>query len=393
MTIRHPIRIAYANDQILPVNETDAEQLISAMSAVGGLDGAEVCLLLPACWRATGVTAEELAAHYEVEGNFRVVTRKSVFPSARGIEKLGHGLAILRMPEYRRADLLYSRNLPTVMSALLLGDKPVVFETFRPWPKQHRSLTPLLRRMVTHPRFLGTVTHSKLAGQAFLDIGLSPEKLLIAYNGYNPKRLEPVLDQRTAREMIGLSVSRAVVTYLGHVRMAKGLGIMLDLASRYPDAEFLIVGSTGEGEVERRAAAIDNVRVVGWKRFRETGPYLYASDILFIPPTVGPLESVGNTVLPIKTFLYMASGRAIFGPASPDLLEVLESGRNALLVAPDDPEAAVAGLGRLLASPEERARLAACAASDVAELTWERRAGKILGFIEDRLADYRSAVS
>ncbi len=393
MTFHRPIRIAYANDQIFPLNETDAEQLISAMSAVGGLDRAEVCLLLPARFGAAGVTAEELAEHYEVAGNFRVATRRSLFPSVRGLEKTGHALATLRMPEYRGADLLYTRNLPTAMSALSFGDKPVVYETFRPWPRQHPSLTPLLRRLVTHRRFLGAVTHSKLAGQAFLDIGLAPEKLLVAYNGYDPKRLEPVLDRETAREMLGLPRERAVVTYLGHVRMAKGLGIMLELASRYPDAEFVIVGSTGEGEVERRAAAIGNVRVVGWKRFRDTSPYLYASDILFIPPTVGPLEKVGNTVLPIKTFLYMASGRAIFGPSSPDLLEVLESERNALLVTPDDPDAAARGLGGLLASPDERRRLGACAASDVAALTWERRAIKILGFLEERLAEYGAEIS
>ena len=192
------IKIVYTNDQLFPITETDAEQLMSAMAEVGRLSGAEVDFIFPQKWGALGPTADELAAYYEVEKSFRVFTQKSAFPSFRGLEKLGHGVATLFHPVFKEADLLYTRNLPNAMAALALTRKPVMYETFRPWSRQRKSLVPLLRWMVASERLLGVVTHSALAGQSFLDIGMPKEKLLVAYNGYDPDRMQPVLDKEAA---------------------------------------------------------------------------------------------------------------------------------------------------------------------------------------------------
>jgi glycosyltransferase involved in cell wall biosynthesis len=385
MTTSRPLRIVCANDQILPVRETDAEQILSAMSAIGELSDAEVTLLLPATWRGGTVTREALAAYYEVNSAFDVETLPSVFPSFRGLEKLGHGLAVSLSPVVRGADVLYTRNLPTAIATLKLTRTPVVYETFRPWPQQMKGLRPALRHMVTHDRFLGAVLHSRFAGQSFLDIGMPEEKLLVAHNGYDPERMQPVLGRDEARDALGLSQDQNVIAYAGHVSMGKGLGIMLDLAERLADCRFLIIGSYGEGEVERRAASLDNVEIVPWQPFKKTVPYLYAADVLFIPPTRGPLEKVGNTVLPIKTFLYMATGRAIFGGATPDLVEILETGKNAWLVEPDNLKAAYEGLSGLLGDRAKQVRLGRQAALDVAPLTWENRGAAILAFVRERL--------
>jgi glycosyltransferase involved in cell wall biosynthesis len=126
------------------------------------------------------------------------------------------------------------------------------------------------------------------------------------------------------------------------------------------------------------------VAVVPWQPFSATVPYLYAADVLLIPPTRGPLESVGNTVLPMKTFLYMAAGRAIFAPATPDLTEVLTDNVSARLVPPDDLKTAVAALRDLLADESFRVRLAAAARADVQ--TWQARAERILSFLATRLS-------
>jgi glycosyltransferase involved in cell wall biosynthesis len=168
--------------------------------------------------------------------------------------------------------------------------------------------------------------------------------------------------------------------------MKKGLGLMLEMARALPEVQFVIVGSEGEGEVERRAARLDNVRVVPWQSFDEMTPYLYAADVLLIPPSTTPLKKVGNTVLPMKTFPYMAAGRAILAPNSPDLRELLQDGENAALVPPDDSDAAVRRLRSLLDDPDTRERLGAAARADIEDHTWPRRAERILHFIQDRLA-------
>src|ERR1700760_3858052 len=72
-------------------------------------------------------------------------------------------------------------------------------------------------------------------------------------------------------------------------------------------------------------------------------PYLFAADILIIPPSRAPLDRFGDCVLPLKTFAYLAAGRAILAPRSPDTAELLRDGETALLVPPDDSEAAAEG--------------------------------------------------
>lgn len=373
------MRIAYATDQLLPRTATDAEQLVATVAALGRA-GAEVDLLMPAhAWRPAP-DAGALARFYEVAPSFRILPLRGAAPTFRGLEKVVHGLAVAR--HAAGADVLYTRNLPTVLAALRWGAAPVVYETYRPWPDQRPRRAPLFRWIFEHERFLGAVLHSDLAARSYRRIGAADAQLLVAHNGYDPARLAPALSRAEARARLGLP-DRPTVTYAGHVAMEKGLGLVLDLAGALPEAQFVLVGSKGEGPVERRAAALPNVRVVPWQPFSETVPYLYAADVLLVPPTRGPLEAVGNTVLPMKTFLYMAAGRPVFGPATPDLEEVLTDGRSARLVPPDDLPAAVAALRDLLDDADLQQRLAAAARADVQ--TWDERAEHVLAFLERRL--------
>lgn len=375
------MRIAYATDQLLPRTATDAEQLMATVAALGRA-GAEVDLLMPAhAWRPAP-DADALARFYEVTPSFQVKALRGAAPTFRGLEKLAHGLAVARRRAARSADVLYTRNLPTVLAALRRGAAPVVYETYRPWPDQRPRRAPLFRWIFAHPRFLGAVLHSRLAAESYRRIGATDAQLLVAHNGYDPARLAPVLSRTEARATTGLP-EQPTVTYAGHVSLDKGLGLVLDVAEALPDVRFVLVGSKSEGPVERRAAGLANVAVVPWQPFSETVPYLYAADVLLIPPTRGPLEAVGNTVLPMKTFLYMAAGRPVFGPATPDLEEVLTDGRSACLVPPDDLTAAIAALRDLLADPGLQHRLADAARADVQ--TWDERAERVLAFLERRL--------
>jgi glycosyltransferase involved in cell wall biosynthesis len=379
------MRIAYITDQLLPRTATDTEQM---MSMVGGFAaaGATVTLVKPEQWFSPGPGRDAIADYYQIDPAFDVAAVRSVYPTnIRGIEKVAQGLVGPRHPAARRADVLYTRTLPILLGTLLVGTRPVVYETYRPWPRQQPWSTPFFRRLARHPRFLGAVLHSDLARTSYVEAGIDPDCLLTAHNGYDPERLAPRRSRPTARQQCGLPVDRLTVTYAGRVTMEKGLDLMLEMARALPDVQFVIVGSEGPGPVEREAEPLSNVRVVPWQPFDDTVPYLYAADVLLIPPTVAPLKEVGNTVLPMKTFLYMATGRAILAPASPDLQELLHDGKNAALVPPDDPNAAIGRLRALLNDSNERDRLGEAARADIDDHTWPRRAERILRFIQERL--------
>ena len=127
--------------------------------------------------------------------------------------------------------------------------------------------------------------------------------------------------------------------------------------------------------------------MVPWQRFADLAPWLYAADVLVIPPSLAPLEQHGNTVLPIKVFLYLAAGRILLAPEAPDTAELLSDGLNAALVQPGNVATTVDRLRALAANPAQAERLASGALATAQSLTWDARATRIAQFIERRLME------
>ena len=78
----------------------------------------------------------------------------------------------------------------------------------------------------------------------------------------------------------------------------------------------------------------------------------------------------------------MAAERPIVASDLPSLREVLHHERNALLVAPDEPNALAEDVTRLLNDKALANRLATAARLEVESRTWTRRAAAISEFLE-----------
>jgi glycosyltransferase involved in cell wall biosynthesis len=82
---------------------------------------------------------------------------------------------------------------------------------------------------------------------------------------------------------------------------------------------------------------------------------------------------------PLKVFGYMAAARPLICSDLPVLREVIEDGRNGLLVPPADPDAWAAALKRLLEDRHLRDRLATAAHADfLSHHTWRQRASRVI---------------
>lgn len=374
------MRILCVFDNRVPSPQADTEQLVCNLAALSRAD-ADATLLIP---RYSGpVSAGEISRYYDVQGSFEVATYPSpAWP--RPLAKLTAGLrGALAAREVRDA-VVYTRNLPVALGAATRG-VPVVHETYRPWPSQYRVLRPALRYLARRPGFLGAVLHSHLTRRSYLDIGFPEEQTLVAHNGFEPARLEPVLSSSEARELLGLPDGRPLIVYTGRVSRDKGLDVVLEVARRMSDPLFLLVGARGEGRFQREARSVSNVELVPWQPFHRISRYLYAADVLLLSPSREPMEGHGHTVLPMKLFSYLPAGRAILGPDREDVREILRDGENARLVAADDPDAAATALRDLLGDAELRGRLAAGARESARGLTWDARARRILDFVSRRL--------
>ena len=213
--------------------------------------------------------------------------------------------------------------------------------------------------------------------KTYTALGVDPSLLTVVHNGFDPSRFSADPGVHAARQTIGLDRSGVVAAYTGRVNVNKGLGAVLDLADRHQDVTFMIVGSEGEGEIEKRAVSQSNVVIYPWASYDQLPHFLFAADILMIPPSQGPLKTVGNTVLPMKLFQYLAAGRAIYAPDAPDTAELLTHGKNAWLVTPDDGEAASRALSQLVDQEDLRAMLGLNSRDMSQGLTWDGRAENI----------------
>jgi len=288
--------------------------------------------------------------------------------------------------EFRQADLVYTRNLWIAWAALSAGQR-VAFDHYRPWPDQVPPLRPWIHRLMCNRRFLANITHSEYTRSRYLELGIPPERLACVHNGFDPGRFEGSVPPPEAKRRIGIDGARKTVVYTGRVNHKKGLELVIEAAKALADHLFLLVGSYGSGPIEALASKVANVRPIPWQRSAEAlRPYLDAADVLLIPPSLKPLAEFGSTVIPLKLYLYMGAGRPILAGDTPDVREILQNGRNAVLCRPDDLGSLVAGIRALTDGSGLAQRLAATALADSRGYTWTARAGRIASILEERLA-------
>ena len=383
--------ICYVSDERFPSRWTDTQQIMKTATALAD-EGARVDLVLPrrwgSVWKGKKARMAQLMAHYGIEPQFELTQILTVPAGASRIEKFTHGIVAPFYMLLRGHDVLYTRNVLPLCVALCLG-RCVVFESHRNL-KAHQPINyffiNLFRPM---RRFLGVVSNARFISEAYEAMGFSPERIYLVHNAFDPRDMEPRLDKREARRQIGMEGSEPIVCYAGHIQQRKGIDMVIDLAARLPETRFLICGGFPEdvANAERLAAerGAKNMRFTGWIDVAKLAPYLYAADVLLVPPARAPLERHGNTVLPIKTYTYLSAGRVIVAPRLPDVEEVLQDGENALLVTPDQPEEAVAAIRRALSDPALAARLGENARNRQFDFTWKARALRIRHFLSERL--------
>jgi glycosyltransferase involved in cell wall biosynthesis len=373
--------IAILSSERYPHHDTNTQQIVKNASALHHA-GLSVSLWVPPQAPFLGKGKERLMRairdYYHIPAGLPIRVIPNVPASDLRLEKFFHSLvSTLLAVADRRVDLVYTRNRFIALLAWGLG-QPFIFETYRKLGDEHPRILRFLGRRTVHPAFVGLVTHSQVAADSMRKAGIPAEKILVLHNGVDVADMRPVLSKAAARDLLGLSRTAQVVTYTGNMQPNKCVETLIDIAAYLPETIFLLVGGT-PAEVERLRAyaevrSVRNILLPGRQPIAAVSSYLYAADVLAIPPAAAPLETFGKTVLPFKLFPYLAAGRPIAAPDQADMRELLSDGRNALLLETDRPERNAARIKTLLADPASLEALGAAALATSEGLTWESRA-------------------
>jgi glycosyltransferase involved in cell wall biosynthesis len=216
---------------------------------------------------------------------------------------------------------------------------------------------------------------TQVLGDIVASYGVPRERIVVIPNGINASQFSAAPENRAAKAALGLE-GNIVLGFTGFVRDWHGLDKVIAMIADDPpeSSRHLLVVGDGPArpalEAQARSLNIEHrVSFTGVIGRDEVARYVAAFDIALQPAVV-------EYASPLKLFEYLALGKAIIGPAQPNLMEILTDGQNAVLFDPKAADGMAAAIGKLSADVALRERMGENARKTINDkrLTWRENA-------------------
>lgn len=283
-------------------------------------------------------------------------------------------------------DIIYGRNIYSLLACSYLNI-PLYYEVHT-MPTNHvRAYLDSL--LFKKPNFMRHVSITKQLQDEYLRQFkmLTLEKVLVAADGadvpvFALNRFEP-----TAKSHGGTGSFR--IGYAGSLYPGRGIEVIVALSTLLPSMEFHIVGgSEAEVAVWLRKCNTPNLHFHGYVAPSAVGAFLSSYDVLLAPyqhVIACNANGKGNTVnwmSPLKIFEYMSYRKPIVASRLAAIEEILEDGKNALLVSPDNLNEWCDALMSLAHDLELCFYLSTNAYNSfINKYTWEQRAHNVIASV------------
>lgn len=204
------------------------------------------------------------------------------------------------------------------------------------------------------------VAQSRELESLYIELGVAPESIERIPNGVD-LRIE-----------VSRSENEPRVAAMGILHPKKGFDLLIEafakIRARHPAAKLAIAGDGPERErlqqLVERSGLTESVEFAGMLDGAQKQRFLDRAQ-LFV--SVSRRESFSNANLEA-----LAAGLPMVVTAVGGNREIVESGKNGLLVPPEDPKALADAISHLLAEPQLRGRMAAASRTKAAEYSWEK---------------------
>jgi glycosyltransferase involved in cell wall biosynthesis len=370
----------------IPSNTANSIQVMKATHALAEL-GHSVTLLVPGEGQADW---DSLQSFYGLQTRFEV----EWIPENLAFRRYDYAFKAVRRARELAPDLVYTWVLQAAVLSLSHG-VPTILELhdrvtgrLGPWLFKRFWRSQTAHRLLTNTAALRKVLSDEFA------LSPKPGQVLIAPNGVELERYRGLSTPERARDKLGLS-QRFTAGYTGHFYVGRGTSLMLALAKRMPELQFLWVGGQPDDVADWRerldTEGITNVTLTGFVENTVLPQYQAAADVLLMPYGTRIAGSGGGNsaevASPMKMFEYMAAGRPIITSDLPVIREVLNEDM-AVFCPPEDVDAWQEALLLLKKDKDKRESLAKVAKAAVGAYTWQARAERALsGFTADLETD------
>ncbi len=395
------MRIIYISKARLPTEKAYGTNMVKTCEALAKAD-VDVTLLAPQTGNKSA--QRDIFSYYGIKPVFSVHQIPIIDAISMGWWRggfwLNHLSFLARLLAYnfgeKKETIILARDEIAALVLTIKGFR--VFYDMHGFPERKRWFWKIIMK-----RMNGIIATNKWKREQCASLfGIPYEKIIVAPNGFDPALFEIRESKNELRKGLGLPCDTTIVMYTGHLYDWKGADVLLETAKQFQISNpepvrygtgfkfqiyFVFVGGTGKEleDFRKKASELKNVLVLGHKPPQSIPKYLKAADILVLPNS-GISQDARFAIYsqkdtsPIKLFEYMASGTPIIASDLPSIKEILNE-RNAEFVSPDSPKELFNYIVRLLCDKNRAEQIAAQARADSLEFTWDKRAKRIVAFV------------
>lgn len=254
------------------------------------------------------------------------------------------------------------------------------YEMRRGWPGVYQRCYGLFNARLERWAFTKTravVAISQRVASELVSIGVPRAKIDVIANGVDVEEFSPGWADRTALSLPAVGI---VGLFVGDITTErKNLGTVLKAMVHVPGLSLAVVGDARKSRFPDEARLLgveERVAFLGFRR--DVRDLMRATDIFIFPSRYEPS---GLVLLEA-----MSSGLAIIAAATAGAAELIEEGAGLKITDPNDVEALVSHLVRLMADGEERVALGRAARAIALEATWDKMGQRYVSLFR-RLAE------
>jgi glycosyltransferase involved in cell wall biosynthesis len=267
--------------------------------------------------------------------------------------RLAAAAKIRKLVSERRVDIVHA-NEPHALSSAWVARA----HRFVPVVVSRRIALPLSQSRFSLARYRAAarvIAVSHFVKLSVLDSGLAPDRVSVIYDGVQIQPEVSASQREAARAQLGIAPEIPCIGNIAAFVPEKGHALLLDafasVRAQFPGCVLVLRGEGRElPKIESRARHLRVAEALKFFPPSTDVETLFAALDIFVFPSHD--EPLGSALLAA-----MARGLPCVANAGGGIPEVVEGGKNGLLVAGKDPEAFAAAVARLLLHPEEASRL------------------------------------